>query len=1494
MANSDANIPVAVIGMACRLPGANDLDQFWRLLYEGRSALGPVPAERLDRSLYYHPQRGVPGKTYTDQAGLVSYELGRHAPCPVPEGVREKFDIAHVVLCEVAAAACRHAGLDPAALPQRRAGVYIGHASASGLAAKLTYATYVAQTARYLREVVGFEQLAGGLGDAMIRELVEDIRREHPRRAADGSPYLGASVAASLIARTLGLDGPYMAFNSACASSLQALAQGVRALQLGRIDMALVGGASCFHSDTLVLFSQAQSVTAGASHPFAAGADGMVVGEGYVVLLLKTLARAVADGDRICAVISGIGLSSDGHGKSLWAPRQEGQIAAIQRAYGPQVPMSRLQYIEAHATSTHLGDLTELSALGVALAGQLPPGTKIPIGSVKLNVGHTLEAAGLVGVVKTVLCLQNHTIVPAIDDRPLNPDVDWGRLPLVVPSAPMPWPAAADGYPRRAGVDAFGIGGLNVHVVVDEFVRSKRSQGGKEGDRSMFSDQFTPTNQAQGPKNGPVPARPVNGCDHSKRVSVAVAPDVAAAAGAAPRLGGSDEEAVAIVGCGAVFPGARTLEAFWQLLLSGRDPKTTVPPDRWDADVFCCPGAAGPFQTPTSRGGFITDFHYDWRKHRIPPKQIAQASPLQFMILDAVDQAFAQAGFSSRPPDRSRIGVMVGTVFGGDFSAQLVMGLRLPDFQQRLAQLLRRHGVAEDRIAQCSAAYAEVLLKHMPALLDETGSFTASALASRITKTFDLMGGAAAVDAGTASSMAALNCSVDLLRTGSCDMMVCVGAQQNMTPLLYEAAAINGTLATGAVRSPFDAAADGCLPAEGCGVMLLKRLADARRDGDVVRGIIRGLGAGFAPARGDAVRLAIGRALADAGLAAADVALVETAGTGKAALDAEEARAIADAYAAEPRSDRVLLGSLVGQIGHAGGAAGMASLLKASLALENQQMPASGGLTQAAPFLTEGRALLQAVPTTLPLAPHAPRERLVAGVNSCGGLEVAYHILIERGATVTSSAQIPLLTKQPPAAAPSAPVPSANGNGRGNGNNKGHSTIVHFDATVRRREKMRQRAASQGVSQFSSVASAGDAVSAGDAENGTVPVPITAASANPSGCAPDDTTAIEAHGGNGAAAHAPLSETRVLRTARSDPAETMPAPAAPANACPPPLELEKFLVYFVVEQTGYPPEIVNMDADLEADLGIDSIKKAQLFAELGSYFHVAPSADLRLDDFPTLRHVSDYLSRNVGAPVTTAAKEEDTRAARPLQDGGAAAGLSHRARENAAGQASSGTQGFGADGLPDRPGDASALDAAELEKFLVNFVVEQTGYPPEIVGLDADLEADLGIDSIKKAQLFAELGDYFHVAPSADLRLDDFPTLRHVSDYLIANVRPAVPEEQPPLPPAAVPAPLPERPVEAVRLDPLELAKFLVNFVVEQTGYPPEIVGLDADLEADLGIDSIKKAQLFAELGDYFHVAPSADLRLDDFPTLRHVSDYLIKNVSGNLAGTYCPAVADA
>jgi acyl carrier protein len=261
------------------------------------------------------------------------------------------------------------------------------------------------------------------------------------------------------------------------------------------------------------------------------------------------------------------------------------------------------------------------------------------------------------------------------------------------------------------------------------------------------------------------------------------------------------------------------------------------------------------------------------------------------------------------------------------------------------------------------------------------------------------------------------------------------------------------------------------------------------------------------------------------------------------------------------------------------------------------------------------------------------------------------------------------------------------------------------------------------------------------------------------------------------------------------------------------------------------------------------------------------------------------------------------------------------------------------------------LSGKALEDFLINFVVEQTGYPTEMVELDADLEADLGIDSIKKAQLFGELGEHFEVQVSEDMSLDDFPTLRHVMKFLdgapqkgtgaapapvkaspapAAAVAPApvakaptpapavkpvapAPVAKAPTPVAKAPAPVAKAPAPAAPkpvapaprpvvasapapapkapapakapaakppaaaagpADP-ELEAFLVNFVVEQTGYPTEMVELDADLEADLGIDSIKKAQLFGELGEYFEVQVSEDMSLDDFPTLRHVMSFL-------------------
>jgi acyl carrier protein len=208
--------------------------------------------------------------------------------------------------------------------------------------------------------------------------------------------------------------------------------------------------------------------------------------------------------------------------------------------------------------------------------------------------------------------------------------------------------------------------------------------------------------------------------------------------------------------------------------------------------------------------------------------------------------------------------------------------------------------------------------------------------------------------------------------------------------------------------------------------------------------------------------------------------------------------------------------------------------------------------------------------------------------------------------------------------------------------------------------------------------------------------------------------------------------------------------------------LERFLVDFVVEQTGYPPEMVELDADLEADLGIDSIKKAQLFGELAEQFSITVDVtdqSLSLDDFPTLRHVKDFLSSQSANTPSDGSQPVEVPA--PL-----AAPPVEAARPSANGTAHS-----------SKEGSASSLSPEELETFLVNFVVEQTGYPPEMVELDADLEADLGIDSIKKAQMMGELAEQFSITVDVtdeNLSLDDFPTLRHVCNFLAGPAKAAV------------------------------------------------------------------------------------------------------------------------
>lgn len=473
----------------------------------------------------------------------------------------------------------------------------------------------------------------------------------------------------------------------------------------------------------------------------------------------------------------------------------------------------------------------------------------------------------------------------------------------------------------------------------------------------------------------------------------------------------------------------------------------------------------------------------------------------------------------------------------------------------------------------------------------------------------------------------------------------------------------------------------------------------------------------------------------------------------------------------------------------------------------------------------------------------------------------------------------------------------------------GQFEIVHFDATIRRKEKMRHMAGQERPRSVAVAANGGNEQLRADLrtsvrdtdprlnrrQDRTVD-PAASSVAQPA--AVQSHPAADDNGKRAVNSKPPQAIESVAKTPRAQTISTEPS-ASPERLSLDISELEAVLINFVVEQTGYPAEMVELDADIEADLGIDSIKKAQMLGELAEQLDIKIniSENMSLDDFPTLRHVTDFL-RKAASVSDPAAVIEKTN--------GASSVKSTIVQE-----------------APIRTAAAAAptLDSADFQNLLVNFVVEQTGYPPEMVELDADLEADLGIDSIKKAQLLGELAEQLNIQIkiTEEMSLDDFPTLRHVLQAIesaatgdAAAEQVAIQEiplsvssfsadfkrEESPRKESSDVTPVATDPIaasaETIRsaavkdvssstklsassLKPEELEAFLVNFVVEQTGYPQEMVELDADLEADLGIDSIKKAQLFGELAENLDVQIQItnDMSLDDYRTLRDVLNLL-------------------
>ncbi|MBI1372368.1 MAG: type I polyketide synthase [Phycisphaera sp.] len=763
---------IAIVGIGGVFPGSDTPDALWRHVVAARDLATEPPAGRwaLPVDEAYSPTL-APDKVNSRRMCFVDGVTLDHSGLDIDADLVRQLDpMFHLVLH-----AGRAAWLDAVtdALDRSRVGVIIGNIAlptdtSSALADELLGPAF---ESRLLGKIQS--------GATHPQSAIRNPKSTHPlNRYVTGLP-------GGVLAKALRLGGGSWTLDAACASSLYALKFACDELLAGRADAMLAGGLS--RPDALYTqmgFSQLRAVSpTGRCSPFDRKADGLVVGEGSGIVVLKRLDDALRDGDHVYATIAGIGLSNDIEG-NLMQPASEGQVRAMRDAYAAAGwSPSDVDLIECHGTGTPTGDAVEFNSLATVW-GDARRGTRCVIGSVKSNVGHLLTAAGSAGLIKTLLALK-HGVLPPTANYEASPDkIDMSDSPFEVLAAPRAWPRRADDRPRRAAVSAFGFGGINAHVLLEELpenlgFRISDFKFDSRAEASSLSEaDDNPKSEIQNPKS----------------------------------------HRIAVVGLDARVGPWDSLASLRARLLGGAESFDARTPRNWWGVDALAPGAAD------VRGHAIDHVDIPLKRFRIPPTELRDMLPQQALMLLAAAGALDDAGLGEHVEARLDTGVFIG----------IGLDLNTTNFHFRwtLAERARMWntqlglGLSDTELDAWAAQLRDAA--GPPLTADRTMGNLGGIVASRVARAFRVGGPSFTISSEETSGVRALEAAVGALQRGEVDKAI-VGAVDFATD---PRAALNTP-----GLSPDHTLADGAV------AFILKRHEDAVRDGDKVYALISEVGA---------------------------------------------------------------------------------------------------------------------------------------------------------------------------------------------------------------------------------------------------------------------------------------------------------------------------------------------------------------------------------------------------------------------------------------------------------------------------------------------------------------------------------------------------------------------------------------------------------------------------------------------------------------------------
>ncbi|MDF1563061.1 MAG: SDR family NAD(P)-dependent oxidoreductase [Deltaproteobacteria bacterium] len=1294
--------PVAIVGIGCIFPDAPDFARYWANIKRGHDAIREIPEGHWPVEDYFR-DAPAPDLTYARRGGFIPpTDFDPLAFGIVPDNL-EATDTTQLLGMLVAQKALEDAGFDPAEEDTEKVSVVLGVTGTLPLVIPLG--------ARLGHPIWRKALKDAGVEGELAEDVVQRISDAYVPWKENSFPGLLGNVVAGRIANRLDLHGTNCVVDAACASSLSAAHLAAMELESGRADLVVTGGLDTFNDIFMYMcFSQTPALSpSGDSRPFDRDGDGTILGEGLGIVVLKRLEDAERDGDRIYALIKAVGSSSDGQGQAIYAPSAAGQARALRKAYSAAgVGPETVELVESHGTGTKVGDAIEATALSEVFREARAEGTWCALGSVKSQIGHTKAAAGAAGLIKAALALHHRVLPPTIKvEQPLEM-LAAGKTPFYVNTQQRPWLPAAAGHPRRAAVSALGFGGSNFHVVLEEY---PDSHPGIDWTGTVQIVPFSASSREQ----------------------------LLAALDGWEKLSCWTDRRVWAGALRASFdPGAPLRLAFVASAEPGDDEVDLERVRRHLGDEsktsFTTPDGAC-FEARAGEAPGRLAFLFPGQGAQYPGmlRDLACAFPQLQESLAAADAALELGG--ARLVDR----IYPHSIFDAEARAESVAALRATEVAQPALgavslgalELLRHFGLSPDAVAGHS--YGELVALTAAGVIDPADLPALSRLRG------ELMAGMAEGDAGT---MLAASCELPRLEAILAEAGLEVVVANRNTPtqnvlsgsrkaieaaealLVTKEIPVTRLEVAAAFHSPLVAGAEGPL----------REALDGRPFGEPGLPVWANTTARPYPPEADAARALLAGQLARPvefcatleGLHAEGVRTFVEVGPGarlsgmvQKTLQDPDVQALALDASSGRRNGLIDLGRLLARL----------AVLGHELELERWDPEAIGSKPEAparkGPKMSVPLSGVNYVSPRPARPPATPRPVLAPATAAPAPAPAA----------LPSSAPV-VGTSSRPTAAPIAfteQVRPMSDDPRHAALNANLQALLQMQSQTADLHRLFLEGQEAATATFRDLILRQQGLITGQAVE---PLALSTGHGLPA------LAAVAAPAIVAAPQPVPAPALAPAPVAQPEPALTAVAPAPAAG-----VELAPALLEIVSERTGYPVEVLELDMDLDTDLGIDSIKRVEILSALQAKLPglAAPDPEA-LGQLRTLGEIVAFM-QDAPAPAPAAA---------PL-----------------AGAAPS---------AADLPGDGSVISAALLE-----VVSEKTGYPVEVLELDMDLDTDLGIDSIKRVEILSALQARHPELPAPDPeQLAELRTLGSIVSFLYGAAEGV---------PAAAPAPAAKAPV---------------------------------------------------------------------------------------------------